>query len=96
MHNISAASSPSGIEIGNNGCVGSSSNYINSAMLLDNKSSVLHNNLDLISNVNGIDGKNIAACSGSSINNNNVMNRQIRLRVYGNAKSGMVRHETKL
>lgn len=83
MHNIGAPS------IGGGG----SANYINSAMLLDNK--MVHNDLDLISNGNGIDGqtKTNAGCSSGA---NNVLNRQIRMRAYGNGKSGMVRHETKL
>lgn len=75
---------------GGGGC--GSPNYINSAMLLDNK--MVHHNLDLISN--GMDGQTKTGNAGCASAANNVLNRQIRMRAYGNAKSGMVRHETKL
>lgn len=49
------------------------------------------------SNVNVSLNNSLGAVGGVSVNStNNVLNRQMRLRVYGNGKGGMVRHETKL
>lgn len=68
---------------------------VDAAIATSSNSSGSNSNVNVSLN-NSLGGAVGGLSAANPTNSSNVLNRQMRLRVYGNGKGGMVRHETKL